>query len=361
MLTPRRVAIFALLGSGFVARAADAPAAAETALKVFTLTLGASVEMQAPPTWRTEVNREGERELLTFNFWPAEGDAFVVMISPSINGDAGEGGDEARRLAALRTRIEKEAAALGPSTKEKNLSLLDLPGAKDRGWYFTATDLAPKPGEYEYLTRAWVDRETYSFFMTVLTHAIDAPAIPVALEMLGSASVRTDKEARSLADRQARSAVPVPGSRQELRLPGRAWSLAFELPGFHESGRDARNDGSMVMMKAENSATGLIISVFLERETEPVASKVCRDRYWKAARKSPLPKTKVRTYETDRFALGDYTIYYPEKAAFTQRHLNAYVAVEDVCVDIHISRENYTKDDEPLFSAILDSVEVKRD
>ena len=63
----------------------------------------------------------------------------------------------------------------------------------------------------------------------------------------------------------------------------------------------------------------------------------------------------------------DWGLQLAETAAelfgFTQRHLNAYLARDGVCVDVHLSKVLSKPGEDPQFDAVVDSirlVEVRR-
>ncbi len=156
------------------------------------------------------------------------------------------------------------------------------------------------------------------------------------------------------------SEVLAAGNLYEIRLPGMAWSIALELPGFMVVKKGTSRDKSSAMMRAENVSTGVVISIFLDRERKPLNSSECRDKYWKKALRSPAQKTGVESSRIGQIAVGEYMIESFGGQQMMQKHVNAYMGVDNVCVDIHLSKIQYTDEDARLFSAILDSVQVKR-
>jgi hypothetical protein len=151
------------------------------------------------------------------------------------------------------------------------------------------------------------------------------------------------------------------GHLYEIRLPGMVWNVALELPGFKVVAEGTRPDQSATMMRAKNETTGVMISVFLEREREALSSSQCRDKYWRMALSSPYKKSGLALSNIDQMALGEYMIESFSGHKMMQKHVNAYIGVGNVCVDIHLSKGAYTEDDAPLFSAVLNSVQVKRE
>lgn len=70
--------------------------------------------------------------------------------------------------AEVREIAQHAADALGPQSVEKSLAVKSLRGAQARGYYFKATDPAPKPGDYRYLYQGAVRMRTVVVTFTVL-------------------------------------------------------------------------------------------------------------------------------------------------------------------------------------------------
>ena len=145
----------------------------------------------------------------------------------------------------------------------------------------------------------------------------------------------------------------------ELRSPTQDWVVVLDIPGYIVRTERTRPNQQR-MMGAENEQTGMLLSIFLEREPQAMDARACRDRYWRRALQSPLPKTAIRSWETDTMALGQYRVEAVGGVQVRQKHVNAYMGVGDVCIDLHLSKVRYTDQDEPLFAAALESMRVKR-
>lgn len=145
----------------------------------------------------------------------------------------------------------------------------------------------------------------------------------------------------------------------ELRLPRQDWGVVLDIPGYVVRTAQTRPNQEGRMMSAENEKTGMLLSIFLEREPQAIDARACRDRYWRRALQSPSPKTAIRSSETDTMALGQHVVEEVGGVRLRQKHVNAYMGVGDVCIDLHLSKVQYTDQDEPQFAAVLKSMRVK--
>ena len=69
---------------------------------------------------------------------------------------------------ALREATQHAADGIGPQSVEKSLTLKSLRGAQAQGYYFKATDPAPRPGEYRYLYQGVMGMRSIIVTFTVL-------------------------------------------------------------------------------------------------------------------------------------------------------------------------------------------------
>lgn len=145
----------------------------------------------------------------------------------------------------------------------------------------------------------------------------------------------------------------------EIGLPGRAWALEIAIPGFVVTQEKLRPDGQAKMMQGQNDKAGMGISMFLEPRGKPVTPKVCRDDYWAAGQATSIKKRDVVLSESDRMALVKWTAREHQGIRIDQRHLHAFVAREDACMEIHLSKMRFKPADEKVFAAILNTVRFK--
>ena len=74
-----------------------------------------------------------------------------------------------------------------PFAVEKDIKLVEFKGASGPGFYFFATDSAPRPGEFTYMTRGVLAVGELSVMFTVLTNKGQDNEIEAGLAMLRSA------------------------------------------------------------------------------------------------------------------------------------------------------------------------------
>ena len=70
---------------------------------------------------------------------------------------------------------------------EKSISIQDLKGPHAEGTYFSATDRAPKPGEFKYMTQGAMSVSGLPVTFTILTNDDSKSPESVALRMLRTA------------------------------------------------------------------------------------------------------------------------------------------------------------------------------
>lgn len=166
------VTLLALLPSG---------AAAESGgRRTYKLRGGGSLEVPVPPGWSQAVT-PSEGRGLTITLTPSAGADFNVLITVV---RAERSGPTPLALDDLRALVERRGRELLPTAVEKSLRIDELRGSQARGYYYSLTDRAPKPGEYGYLTQGAAAVGSLSLSFTILTRSPDASARSAALELL---------------------------------------------------------------------------------------------------------------------------------------------------------------------------------
>ncbi len=90
----------------------------------------------------------------------------------------------------LRSQVAAAAAKLAPQSVEGTLRLQEFAGSSGRAVYFAATDSAPKPGEFKYLTQGIIRVGDIALAFTVLNNDGEDAVVNAALEALRSAMFR---------------------------------------------------------------------------------------------------------------------------------------------------------------------------
>jgi hypothetical protein len=144
-----------------------------------------TLQLAVPAGWKDEV-REGERGYPpTIIFTPREGAAFQVLVTPisrprpDVPVPTGE---------QIRDSVQRVADQMRTQAVEKELPVLELKGASGPGYYFSATDKAPLPEEFKYLTQGMLLVGELAITFSVLTNDGQGKVKDDALAMLKSAT-----------------------------------------------------------------------------------------------------------------------------------------------------------------------------
>jgi hypothetical protein len=92
----------------------------------------------------------------------------------------------------LHELVEKAAQAVASESVEGRLDLVRVGGGRP-GYYFTATDRAPAPGDFKYLTQGAVRVGTLVCTFTILTGDDKTPVKNQVLTLLDQAVYETRK------------------------------------------------------------------------------------------------------------------------------------------------------------------------
>jgi hypothetical protein len=142
---------------------------------------GGALVLPLPDGWRTTKEAGA---VPTLSLTPASGPSFQVLVSPLVS----SGGRLApSSIEDLRSLVESAASNAKSQAVEKSLPLQELRSADVQGSYFSATDRAPKPGEFKYLTQGAVSVRGLPVTFTILSNDNSRAAKDLALGMLRAA------------------------------------------------------------------------------------------------------------------------------------------------------------------------------
>ncbi|MGD0493365.1 MAG: hypothetical protein ABSC32_17650 [Steroidobacteraceae bacterium] len=116
---------------------------------------------------------------------PRQGASFNVLITPLSGTPMGTAMAEDPQLRAI---VASAARNLLSHSVETTIPVQDLSGPHVHGFYIFATDRAPAPGEWKYLTQGLVNIDGAPFAFTILTNDGQEAAAKAALELIRSAS-----------------------------------------------------------------------------------------------------------------------------------------------------------------------------
>jgi len=142
---------------------------------------GGSLVLPVPAGWKQ--SRQSS-EIPTIALTPEAGNAFVVLVTPLVRPDGVMAPADAESLRSLVSSSAQHAAS---QAAEKSLPVQDLRGGNAQGHYFSATDRAPKPGEFKYLTQGAVAIQGLPVSFTILSNGDPQQATDPAFRMLKAA------------------------------------------------------------------------------------------------------------------------------------------------------------------------------
>jgi len=167
----------------FIAFAAAA-VAEESSTRTYQLPDQGALQLTVPKSWHEEIKQPPGGVPPTITFTPASGAAFNIQITPMYPPRPGVPMPD---LKWLRGNVERAAADAAPQAVEKNIAINELHGPSANGYYFSATDKAPAPGEYKYMTQAELRVGDVAPVVTVLTNDASGQVLADALAVLKSA------------------------------------------------------------------------------------------------------------------------------------------------------------------------------
>ena len=136
-----------------------------------------------PKEWISDVNQPPGELPPTISIGPKSGRPFQVLVTPVW--PIGDGGKtDEPTLRRITTALAAEAQ---PQAVEAALPLKELVGTDGHGFYFTATDRAPKPGEYKFLAQGMIRVGEIALAFTVLSNDGQADIVTSSLQLLANA------------------------------------------------------------------------------------------------------------------------------------------------------------------------------
>lgn len=154
--------------------------AADGEKKAYPLPDNSKLELTIPPGWKDEL-----KEKTTIALSPREGAPFQVVVTPVARQRAGADADTTIKM---RHSVQQAADKIKPSAVEEYLAVEQLLGAPRPGYYFSATDRDPKPGEFKYLTQGMLLVGDVVISFSILTNDGQQKAKDEALAVLKRAS-----------------------------------------------------------------------------------------------------------------------------------------------------------------------------
>ena len=159
--------------------------AADGEKKAFALPDNSKLELTIPAGWKDELKTNPKSAPATIALAPRDGSPFQVSVTPVARQRQGASTDTAIKM---RASVQQAADKVKPGAMEQYLPVEQLAGAAGPGYYFSATDREPKPGEFKYLTQGMLLVGDVVLSFSILTNDAQEKVRDQALAMLKSAS-----------------------------------------------------------------------------------------------------------------------------------------------------------------------------
>ena len=159
----------------------------DPALRRYELPNLDTLELTLPSGWVDAVDAPPGGVPLTILLTPAGGAPFEVHVTPQWS----EAADSAVMDAdALRQAVREAALGAQAQAVEETLEIRRLQGASGVGFYYAATDRAPLPEEFRFMTQGALQAGDLVLWFTILTNDGQDSVVADALALLQSAGHR---------------------------------------------------------------------------------------------------------------------------------------------------------------------------
>jgi hypothetical protein len=142
------------------------------------LSSGGSLVLPVPDGWRQS---DFPGPVKTLSLTPAAGNAFQILVSPLARTDAPSASIDS---AAIRRLVESGANSARSQAVEKSVTVQDIKSATVQGNYFSATDRAPEPDGFKYMTQGAMLVNGLPVTFTILSNSNTSATVELALRML---------------------------------------------------------------------------------------------------------------------------------------------------------------------------------
>jgi hypothetical protein len=165
--------------------AASSPLSVWAAASHVALPGGGELWLDMPAAWDEKF--DSPQKGMARGVWltPRQGASFNILITPISGTPMGEAVADDLKMHAI---VESAARDTLSHAVEMSIPVQSLSGAHVHGFYLFATDRAPAPGEWKYLTQGMVNIDGVPFAFTILTNDGQEAIAKGALELIRNAS-----------------------------------------------------------------------------------------------------------------------------------------------------------------------------
>ncbi len=159
----------------------------DTELRSYPLQKHGTFELKVPAAWKESVAQPPNGLPPTITFSPKSGAPFQVMVTPiwPARPDVKVPAPD-----ELKASVKRAADGAAPQAVETTIEVKELKGLANTGYYFAATDRAPKPGEFKILNQGMIGVGDLRVAFTILTNDGQDAIVKDALSMLSAAARR---------------------------------------------------------------------------------------------------------------------------------------------------------------------------
>jgi hypothetical protein len=172
---------FAIVAASPFARAGEA------AVRSYPLPEHGTFQVKAPESWKDSVAQPGGGLPPTITFAPKAGAPFKILVTPLWSAKPDPKTPTADEI---KVKMQRAADEIAQQAVEKTIEVKLLKGPTNIGYYFAATDRAPKPGEFKFLNQGMIAVEDLLVAFTILTNDGQDAVVTAALSMLSAAEKR---------------------------------------------------------------------------------------------------------------------------------------------------------------------------
>jgi len=154
------------------------------AMRRYVLPNRDTLELTLPAGWVDHLEQPAGGGPPTIEIAIAEGGPRQVFVTPEW---ADPTDKEVRELPRLRDDIRELAERIQPEAVESFLEVRELNGSNGVGYYFSATDREPGPGEFKFMSQGALQAGSLTLWFTILTNEGEDTVAVEAFSMLQTA------------------------------------------------------------------------------------------------------------------------------------------------------------------------------
>ncbi len=161
--------------------------AEEVTVRSYPLPEHGTFQVKVPASWKDSVAQPGGALPSTITFAPKAGAPFEILVTPLW---LAQPDLKMPTADEIKVKLQRGADEVAKRAVEKTIEVKPLKGSTNIGYYFAATDRAPKPGEFKFLNQGIVAVEDLLVSFTILTNDGQDAVVTAALSMLSAAEKR---------------------------------------------------------------------------------------------------------------------------------------------------------------------------